>query len=131
MEVTCTCGKVFEARSAKARYCSDRCRKNKGKADVVELARRQQVPESDSEIGVYAATLRELTEADRVETALGQSCLRLARRLDSPGLDTGSAMATVATKLDDLLAKATRGAGGVSRPGQLQDELAARRAKHG
>lgn len=127
MNVTCTCGKVFEARSAKARYCSDRCRKRLPRADVVELGRLAE-PEID---GVYAATLNELSTADRANTALGQTCLQLARRLDSPNGDTGSAMASVAARLDDLLAKATKGAGKATRPGQLQDELAERRAKHG
>jgi hypothetical protein len=79
---------------------------------------------------VYAATVSELTNAGRLETALGQTCLTLARRLDAPGVDTGSALASVAARLDDLLAKVTKGAGKATAPQQLQDELAERRAKH-
>jgi hypothetical protein len=64
---------------------------------------------------------------DRLDTSLGQMCLALARRLDNPGVDTGSAMAAVAARLDDLRAKATKGTGGATAPQQLADELAARR----
>jgi hypothetical protein len=128
VEVTCTCGEVFQARSAKARYCSDRCRKRKGKADVIALELTDAPP--PEVVGVEAATIAELTNAGRIDTALGQTCLTLARRLDRPGLDTGSALASVAARLDDLLAKATRGAKASSSQ-QLKDELAERRAKHG
>lgn len=131
MKVTCTCGTEFEARSAKARYCSDRCRKRKNKgAEIVELAAsKAALGESDSG-PVESATARELADSDRLETALGQACLTLARRLDNPGLDTGSAMSAVAGRLEAMLAAATRGAAKATSPQQLRDELAARRAKH-
>lgn len=128
MKVTCSCGTVFEARSAKARYCSDRCRKRKGKADVLSLP--TQVPDESTSGGVELATVRSLEDAGRLDTPLGQTCLVLARRLDAPGLDTGSAMAAVAARLEDMLGKATRGAGKATSPQQLRDELAERRAKH-
>jgi hypothetical protein len=55
----------------------------------------------------------------------------MARRLDMPGVDTGSALAAVAARLEGLLTSATRGAGKPTAPQQLRDELADRRAKHG
>lgn len=128
MEVTCTCGKVFEARHPKARYCSDRCRKRKGKAEAASVTSIAVLPAAD---GVESTTRQALTDASRLDTPLGQACLVLARRLDSPGLDTGSAVAAVAKQLEAMLASATRGSGAASSPQQLQDELAARRARHG
>lgn len=132
MEVTCTCGKVFEARHPKARYCSDRCRKRKGKAEatVTQLSAPDE-PDSPRRGPVESATVRTLTDAGRLDSPLGQTCLALARRLDFPALDTGSAVAAVAKQLEATLVSATRGAGGASSPQQLRDELAERRRKHG
>ena len=127
MKVTCTCGTQFEARSAKARYCSDRCRKRKGKAaEIVTLL--HDAPTSAGP--VESATARELQDAGRFDSALGQTCMALARRIDSPGLDTGSAVASVAGQLEKMLAAATKGTAKATSPQQLRDELAARRAKH-
>lgn len=136
MEVTCPCGTTFEARDRRRKYhsptCSERYRKRRQRGgQVVELPAVPTPDANDVATGVLAATARELTEAGRLDTALGQACLTLARRLDSPGVDTGSAMASVAARLDDLLAKATKGAGKATSAGQMADELAERRAKHG
>lgn len=131
MTVTCPCGTAFEARSSKARYCSDRCRKRKGKSDalVVDLPRQT---EGDTGAGtVESATLAALTEAGRADHPLGAAALALARRVDSPGLDTGSALAAVVRQLEATLAAATKGAAAATAPGMLQDELAARRAAQG
>jgi hypothetical protein len=79
---------------------------------------------------VVTATVDALKAADRLETPHGAMALSLARRMDLPGLDTGSALAAVSRQLDAVLVVALRGAGVASAPQQLQDELAARRAKH-
>lgn len=79
---------------------------------------------------VATATARELTEVGRLDSALGQVCMTMAHRLDQPGVDTGSALAAVAARLELLLAAATKGAGKPTAPQQLRDELAERRAKH-
>ena len=135
-EVVCGCGKTFAARSNRARYCSDRCRKRAqrgGGGEVVELpAKVGQVADSAlaSPGPVEAATVDALMAADRLETPHGAMALSLARRMDEPGLDTGSALAAVSRQLDAILTVALRGAGVASAPQQLQDELAARRAKH-
>lgn len=133
MDVTCPCGTTFQARSSKARYCSDRCRKRKGKADalVVDLPAAPEAS-TDVETGPVAKATRDaLVAADRLNTPMGQASLALARRLDSPALDTGSAMAAVAKTLDTMLASATKGAAAASAPDALRDELAERRRKHG
>ena len=136
-EVVSGCGKTFAARSNRARYCSDRCRKRAQRAggvgEVVELpAKVGQVAGSAlaSPGPVEAATVEALMAADRLETPHGAMALSLARRMDEPGLDTGSALAAVSRQLDAILTVALRGAGAASAPQQLQDELAARRAKH-
>lgn len=131
MNVTCSCGTTFEARNARAKHCSDRCRKRNQRGGSVVALPPAAEPSGEPVIGqVEAATRRELTEAGRLESARGQACLALARRLDSPGVDTGSALASVAGRLEDMLAKATEGSGGATAPQKLQDELATRRAKH-
>lgn len=132
MDVTCTCGTTFQARSAKARYCSDRCRKRKGKSDALaETVVDLMFTTPGADMGsVEKATTAELEAAGRLDSTLGQTCLVLARRLDAPGLDTGSAISSVAGKLETMLASATRGAGAATSPQQLRDELAERRKKH-
>lgn len=134
MDVQCPCGTTFTARSRTAKFCSDRCRKqSQRRGSVVTLPAK--LKDEASAVGVHGgveeATLRALQDADRLETPLGQTCLVLARRLDRPMADTGSAMASVAARLEDLLGKATRGVGKATSPQSLQDELAERRAKHG
>lgn len=134
-DVVCGCGKTFSAKSNRARYCSDRCRKRaqRGGGEVVELpAKVGQVEGSVLDVAgpVVTATVDALKAADRLETPHGAMALSLARRMDLPGLDTGSALAAVSRQLDAILAVALRGAGVASAPQQLQDELAARRAKH-
>lgn len=121
------CGTQYLAKRATSKYCSTRCRTRASRgADVITL------PEiGASDLGsIESATRTELITAERLDTAMGQTCLALARRLDLPGVDTGSAMASVAARLEDLLVKATRGAGAATAPQQLRDELAQRRTKH-
>jgi hypothetical protein len=130
MDVTCVCGTVFQARNPRAKFCSDRCRKRRQRGgDVITLP--DPATDQPPQGSVATATERELTEAGRLETALGQACMAMANRLDRPGVDTGSALAAVASRLESLLASATKGAGKPTSPQQLRDELAERRAKHG
>jgi hypothetical protein len=130
MDVTCSCGTTFQAKNPRARYCSDRCRKRRQRGGtVVELPTPDGEPESKPG-PVAEATARELEAVGRLDTALGQACMTMARRLDLPGVDTGSALAAVASRLESLLTSATRGAGKPTAPQQLQDELAERRSKH-
>lgn len=120
MSTTCaSCGKGFETTRKTARFCSPACRekarrhRNAGLPEsVVALVPRDVDQERDEppvDGPVAAATLRELVEAEREDTALGQSALALARRIDM-GVDTGSALASAAARHAELLAAATRGA---------------------
>ena len=136
MTVVCaTCKDPFEAMRASATYCSDRCRKRKGKADVVDLPAADaeaETPSSAPEPGpVEAATAAELTEAGKFESALGQACIVLARRLDSSTFENGGALATLAARLETTLATLTKGAGKKTSPQGLRDEVAERRAARG
>ena len=131
MKVTCACGAEFEARNPRAKYCSDRCRKRAqrgGGGEVVALP-TPPLDEPEPERGVERTTRAALTEAGRIETPMGQACLALARRIDFPGPDTGSALAALVARLESSLSVATRGAGATSAPNALRDELAARRAQ--
>lgn len=130
--VTCdSCGTTFTARHPRARWCSDRCRKRGQQVgEVVALPAAD--PEAAATAGpVEAATAKALAEAERIDTPLGQAALALARRIDQPGIDTGSAVAALVRQLEATLATATRGASAATSPQQLQDELARRRAAHG
>lgn len=126
------CGVEYEAKRPNSRYHSDKCRKRAqrgGATVVVDLTTAPAVAERPAG-AVEAAAHRELEQAGRLDTALGRTCLTLARRLDNPGVDTGSAVASVAARFDDLMAKATKGAGAATAPDKLRDELAERRRRH-
>jgi hypothetical protein len=133
MDVTCSCGTTFEAKNPRARYCSDRCRKRtqRGGAGVVVELTQATAGDAPTPGPVASATERELSEVNRLDTALGQACMAMAHRLDRPGVDTGSALAAVAARLESLMASATKGVAKATSPQQLRDELAERRAKHG
>jgi hypothetical protein len=133
--LTCPCGAEFVATSPRARYCSDKCRKRSKRsgADVVELPTTPtQEPSEAPRLGPIAtAAARELSEAGRLDSALGQTALALACRLDGGRMETGAAYASLSKEFEAKLAAATRGGGAASSPLQLQDELASRRAAHG
>ena len=132
MQVTCPCGTTFEARSSKARYCSDRCRKRTAKAATIVQLQLPAPQVDEFQPGpVATATKAALVDADRLGTPLGQAALALAVRLDAPGLDTGSAMAAVARQLEALLGTVLKGAAASTAPERLRDELAERRRRHG
>ena len=126
MEVTCTCGTKFQARSAKARYCSDRCRKRKGKTEAATEA-----PAVRPRGPIELAAASELAAAGRLNTTVGQQCLTLARRLDWPSFETGSGLASVSRELSSRMSEAMRGGGAASAPQQIRDELAERRVHRG
>lgn len=126
------CGTVYEAKRKTSRYCSPTCRVRKSRgAEVVELPQPESPLPDDDRGPCYVATLRTLSEVDRHATPLGVAALALAQRIDRPGMDTGSALASVVGRLETTLAAAMKGAGAATAPGQLKDELAARRAAHG
>lgn len=129
MERQCAlCGAPFTAKRSTARYCSGSCRAraSQGATPVTPMPTTQ-----PAEARVVEATRRELVDADRLETALGQAALVLARRVESDR-DTGSAAAAVTREWRATLAEATKGAGAQASPlDRARDELAKRRAARG
>lgn len=99
------CGEGFEAKNARATFCSDRCRKAAsragGRVDKVATpsADVPDTPRTDADVvtpSVTAATVRELVEANRLDTALGAAALLAACRLDGTNLaDTGASVAAL------------------------------------
>jgi hypothetical protein len=129
MDRSCdVCGVTYTAKRSTSRYCSTRCRTRKSRGAPLAML-PQPAPASTG--GVEAATVQELSAAGQLDTPLAQACIVLARRLDHPSLDTGSGVAALAARLEELLSSATRGAGGTSAPQALRDELAERRRRHG
>lgn len=141
MTKTCQrCGTDFEAKSPRAKWCSDRCRKAAQRGgDVVQFPADGE-PEHDEKLDagyilklgpVGSATFASLTAAGRQDHPAGRVALALAARIDHPNMDTGSALASVARQHSAAMAEALKGAGAATAPGQLRDELAERRAAHG
>lgn len=129
------CGEPFEAKRAAAKYCGDRCRQRAHRSP--EAASESKVlepagePTSEPPPALLAgpvtlATMVELEDAGRLETALGQAALALARRIDFPATDTGSALASLAREHRATLAEAVRDAKTAMDP---LDELRLRRER--
>lgn len=101
--------------------------KRKGKAaaaaevDAVESGDDDAL--TDSRLQLRAQVIRELTEADRLNTTLGQQAVVLADTLCSP-FDTGSAKAAVSKELSRVMGEALKGAQVALSP---LDELRLRR----
>lgn len=140
--ITChRCGEPFEAKNARAKWCSARCRKAVQRGgEVIPLVPPPADPDEPPTVTIAgfeltlgpvgAATFAELQAADRLDTQAGRVALALAARIDSPKGDTGSAMAAVARQLSTAMAEALKG-GKQSSTAQMQDELAERRQRHG
>lgn len=143
MEVKCaTCGEDFIAKRKTARYCSTPCRVRAHRTKpaplpkVVQIAtakkqaqgkgRGKSPPDEDQPdpTSVEAAVLAELTKGGCIGTVMGQATLVLARRLDHPTLDTGSAVSSLVKQLSATLDAALAGATSVEDP---VDELRRRR----
>lgn len=127
MTRTCAgCSSSFEGRSD-AKWCSEKCRKKAARGRVITLGGNPASP--DAFTGrVHAQAVKDLTEAGRLDTVLGQACLVLAARIDQ-NADTGTALAGAIKQLEASMASALKGAAVAASP---LDELRARRdAKRG
>ena len=138
VRLTCaTCGDEFDARRSTARFCSDKCRVRAHRAKGPRLPAEVKIaaarpapaaapaPAPDGEPPtVEEAVRRELDKAERTGTVFGQAALVLARRLDQPAMDTGSAVSSLVKQLSATLEQALAG---VESAGDQVDELRARR----
>ena len=120
------CRSSYEAKRPNAKYCSDRCRKRAQRAPdqpVIPLSVVNMPPPAEDG-SLTAATLAELTTADRLNSSLGQAAMLLARRLDGGGNDTGSSVAALVREHRSTLADAVKDAKVAADP---LDQLARRR----
>ena len=125
MERDCViCGTGFVARNPRRRFCSDRCRKRavRGGFGATVSAAEPRTPSGPGE--VEQATGEALRAVGRLGTPLGQVAVVLARRLDHPGADTGSALSAVARQLQVAMEAVTADVRPAMDP---LDELRARR----
>ncbi|TFI01643.1 hypothetical protein [Micrococcus lylae] len=128
MIIACqSCGSEFEAKRAHAKYCSEKCKKRAQRAvpkaeqrkaatavvgrlmdhdghDSSEPPAEGRLIVDETPMTVHQATLDELRKAGKLGTVAGQSALALARRIDNPALDTGSALAGMVKQLEATLA---------------------------
>ena len=118
MVVTCVeCGAEFDAIRSSATLCSARCRQRVSRRARKEAGPQGNVvpigaprksgskPAMPAEVGqplsVESRTLREL--GDAADTALGQACLLIARRLDDRVDASGAAVSSLVGRLERLL----------------------------
>lgn len=125
MQAQCArCGTTFEARSARAKWCSDRCRKAKVRAEARVHQLRRPAPEpSGDDPSTTEATRAALESADRLGTPLGAASLKLAREIDQ---QAGAPLAALVKQLQSTLEAALAGVKVADDP---LDELAAHRRR--
>lgn len=124
-----SCGAPFEAKRPTAKYCSNRCRQRafKRTAGGGEPEETAEQPASVSEPGrTEAATAIELERAGRLDTAIGQAVIVLARRIDVSSFETGAGLAALAREHRTALAEALRDSEGAADP---VDELRMKRER--
>jgi hypothetical protein len=119
-----TCGKVFEARSSRAKFCSHKCRNRSG-----YLRRKAQVPPpfvAPPEAACLTdAVLARVAGAESTPEA--QAALVLSRRVDS-GSESLAAMAAATKEISRLLALVVPPAVAAA-PANPLDDLAKRRER--
>lgn len=105
MRKSCSvCGEGFEAKSARRRYCSDRCRQRKrAHPDLVAaVVAGAPVPVAPGPIEV--AVGRELADADRAQAA---AVTAVAQKMDRyPASESGSGLAALSRELQAGLRRA-------------------------
>jgi hypothetical protein len=125
------CGTPFEAKRPAAKFCGDRCRQRAHRRpEAVSESKAVELPSDlveDPPVGsVTTATVAELERAGRLETAVGQTAIALARRIDSDSAETGASMAALARQHLATLTEALRDAQTAADP---LDELRSRRER--
>jgi hypothetical protein len=121
-----SCRTRYTAKSPLSRYCGSRCAK---RAQRTGLSRSAAEPAVVAVVpsgagAVEAAVRGALESAGQLSAPLGQVALVLAHRLDAPGGESGSGLASVARQLAVMLAAATADAPPAD---DLLTELRARR----
>lgn len=117
------CGERFAAKRSDARTCSQACR-NRLKREAVRARRVRVAADDPLPVAVAEAVLAELVKAGRETSALGQSALVLAGRIDG---SAGESPQAVAALVKQLVATLDRVRDGVPAPRTIVDELIERR----
>ena len=137
MARTCdACGADFDARSPRARFCSDKCRSRAryrrevlGQPEAVaspkpkRTRKAKAAAEPDAPVGALGAVLAELQAAGRLDSSAGQAAVALARRIDD-GAESSSGLAALTREMRAAMAEALSR---VEASGDALDELRARR----
>lgn len=125
------CGETFSAKRPSAKYCGERCRKRaQRRPDGVKAsAGPVETPTPEIPVGLVASTVAELARAGRETSALGQSAILLAYRLEyGASGDTGSSVAALVKQHNTTLAEALKGAEKASAIDELKARRDAKRA---
>jgi hypothetical protein len=126
VDVVCAgCSEPFEAKTRRAKWCSDACKMRAARSkdvDPVAIDTPQPLDE-----GLVAAVRSELEETGRLETVAGQLALQLARKLvavDASGVSglSKELRAVRAEALDGVVLKQPESAD-EPRPAEVDDEV--------
>ena len=117
------CGASYMAKRATSKYCSSGCRVKAKRAGVSTPVAVIAPVVGAGDTGLTAAVRRELDDAGRVDSALGQAALELAYSVGAP-MNTGASVASLVKQLRETLADALKGAESAA---DALDELRARR----
>ena len=122
--VTCArgaCGKPFEAKTARAKYCSASCRaldsKDRKTHPQPPSGNVVSMPGARGAGTIRAAVVKALS--GQADSVAGRQALKIAERLDQGASD--SAWANLSRRLDDLLEAASRAAALAAVQGQDED----------
>lgn len=130
------CGTQFVARKSTAKYCSGNCRtrasRNRTAAGINSAGQpaASAQPKASGGVvlvageGLVAQVQRELEDAGRLDTVLGQQALVLAQRMRVVSPDTGSSLSAISKELRTVMAQALDG---VAIEGDPIDEVTRRR----
>ena len=122
-----SCGRSYEAQTARSKFCRDagclrrRARERKRASDRAKRGRGSVVAMPGQ---AEERTRIELERAGRLESALGEIALALARRIDQPQEVPAASLPALTRELRTTLHEATRSAEPV---GDVVDELKERR----
>lgn len=125
------CGSLYQPLRRTSRYCSGRCRKRAQRSGLAApkddgAAREERAGRPAPRGTVTAAVVAELREAKRETSALGQTCIALAQRIDAAHGESGSALAALTRELRAALDATLTAAGAQT---DVLDELAEARRR--
>ena len=127
MTVTCVvCGGEFQAVRHQAKYCGGKCSKRaqRGAGPTRMPTPAPNVEVDNPNVGLVSTVINELTAIDRLNTSIGQAALRLATRMETSTVDTGSGLAAMTRELRAVMGQLMASGQAAMDP---LDELKARR----